>query len=175
MAGINILSHLGANSGPSQHMMSAIVPLWSYPSCRKLYNNKLSRVHMCAGGLGTDTCQVIISKFLIHFSGFWFTFWVLFHFSVHFLVVYFTSFGAPFGVLDDVSGFRSTFRDFDPLFGVWSTFRVSDHFRVLVHFRVLILLFLGWFWWCSSMPYSSWSQVLSKMSRLVPSWYYVLW
>jgi len=57
MAGINILSHLGANSGPSQHMMSAIVPLWSYPSCRKLYNNKLSRVHMCAGGLGTDTCQ----------------------------------------------------------------------------------------------------------------------
>ena len=41
-------------------MMSAIVPLWSYPSCRKLYNNKLSRVHMCAGGLGTDTCQVNI-------------------------------------------------------------------------------------------------------------------
>jgi len=169
MAGINILSHLGANSGPSQHMMSAIVPLWSYPSCRKLYNNKLSRVHMCAGGLGTDTCQVIISKFLILFSGFRFTFWVLFHFSVHFLVVYFTSFGAPFGVLDEVSGFRSTFRGFDPLsgfrftFGFWSTF------------RVLILLFLGWFWWCSSMPYSSWSQVISKMSRLVPSWYYVLW
>ena len=64
MAGINILSHLGANSGPSQHMMSAIVPLWSYPSCRKLYNNKLSRVHMCAGGLGTDTCQVIFILFL---------------------------------------------------------------------------------------------------------------
>jgi len=38
-------------------MMSAIVPLWVYSSCRKLYNNKLSKVHMCAGGLGTDTCQ----------------------------------------------------------------------------------------------------------------------
>ena len=75
MAGINILSHLGANSGPSQHMMSAIVPLWSYPSCRKLYNNKLSRVHMCAGGLGTDTCQVNIN--LIHF-------WAFDPLSVHF-------------------------------------------------------------------------------------------
>lgn len=41
-------------------MMSAIVPLWVYSSCRKLYNNKLSKVHMCAGGLGTDTCQVSI-------------------------------------------------------------------------------------------------------------------
>ena len=42
-------------------MMSAIVPLWVYSSCRKLYNNKLSKVHMCAGGLGTDTCQVSAS------------------------------------------------------------------------------------------------------------------
>lgn len=41
----------------SNSMMSAIVPLWVFSSCKKLYGNKLRGVHLCAGGLGTDTCQ----------------------------------------------------------------------------------------------------------------------
>ena len=118
MAGINILSHLGANSGPSQHMMSAIVPLWSYPSCRKLYNNKLSRVHMCAGGLGTDTCQVIFLEFwsilwvLVHFSGFWSTFRVLVQFSG----------------FDPFLWFWSNFWGLVHFSRIWSTFLVFLHF-----------------------------------------------
>lgn len=44
----------------SNSMMSAIVPLWVFSSCKKLYGNKLRGVHLCAGGLGTDTCQVCI-------------------------------------------------------------------------------------------------------------------
>ena len=117
MAGINILSHLGANSGPSQHMMSAIVPLWSYPSCRKLYNNKLSRVHMCAGGLGTDTCQVILSTFRSFgpFYGIWSTF---------------RDFGQLFM-------FWSNFRVLVQFFGFVQFLGFAPLFRVLIH------LFLG--------------------------------
>ena len=117
MAGINILSHLGANSGPSQHMMSAIVPLWSYPSCRKLYNNKLSRVHMCAGGLGTDTCQVILSTF--RSFGPFYEIWSTFR-----------DFGQLFM-------FWSNFRVLVQFFGFIHFLGFAPLFRVLIH------LFLG--------------------------------
>jgi hypothetical protein len=39
-------------------MMKAIVPLWQVNSCNKKYKKKLNGIHICAGGLGTDTCQV---------------------------------------------------------------------------------------------------------------------
>jgi len=38
-------------------MMKAIVPLWQVNSCSKKYKKKLNGIHICAGGLGTDTCQ----------------------------------------------------------------------------------------------------------------------
>ncbi|CAG5110435.1 Oidioi.mRNA.OKI2018_I69.chr2.g4837.t2.cds [Oikopleura dioica] len=41
----------------SNHMMKAIVPLWQVNSCNKRYEKKLNDIHICAGGLGTDTCQ----------------------------------------------------------------------------------------------------------------------
>lgn len=42
-------------------MMSAIVPLWAFGSCKRLYapfsSKGLTSSHFCAGGLGSDTCQ----------------------------------------------------------------------------------------------------------------------
>ena len=58
-----VLRGVGASNDDAQvsdEMMSAIVPIWVFSSCKKLYGNKLRGVHLCAGGLGTDTCQVRI-------------------------------------------------------------------------------------------------------------------
>lgn len=55
-----VLRGVGASNDDAQvsdEMMSAIVPIWVFSSCKKLYGNKLRGVHLCAGGLGTDTCQ----------------------------------------------------------------------------------------------------------------------
>jgi secreted trypsin-like serine protease len=55
--GFGTTSRDPATATASDHMMKAIVPLWQVNSCNKKYKKKLNGIHICAGGLGTDTCQ----------------------------------------------------------------------------------------------------------------------